>query len=191
MRHPITMSQGMTRSAVYIACIYWCDTLLQVQNPGDVEKYNDIILHETLRVAVCEALETNEGPPGLEWVYPHTLVYTFISPSLPREIKREVFLGFADYYISTAEALADRLDGQPMMVQLLTHWEVSPFWPLSLTGSIQHESRDLQFQEPGTETKGSQAVTDSQHIIYEYLHIYYINRFFFFFPRSLSSSNFL
>ena len=38
---------------------------LQVRNPGDIEKYNDIIVHETLRVAVCDALEHNQGPPDL------------------------------------------------------------------------------------------------------------------------------
>lgn len=29
----------------------------QERNPGDAKRYNDIILHETLRVAVCDMLE--------------------------------------------------------------------------------------------------------------------------------------
>lgn len=38
---------------------------IQQHNPGDVEHYNDIILHETLRVAVCDALESNQCPSDL------------------------------------------------------------------------------------------------------------------------------
>lgn len=66
------------------------------QNPGDVERYNEVIIHETLRVAVCEAVSKREGPPELQ------------------EVRREMFLGFTDYYVSTANELATRLDGQPM-----------------------------------------------------------------------------
>lgn len=33
--------------------------------PGDVENYNNIIYHETLRVAVCEVLERKRSPPEL------------------------------------------------------------------------------------------------------------------------------
>lgn len=69
----------------------------QVRNPGDIEKYNDIIVHETLRVAVCDALEQSQGPPDLT------------------EVKRQTFLGLADYYISTAMEMAGKLDGRPMM----------------------------------------------------------------------------
>ena len=38
---------------------------LQEHNPGESKNYNDIIRHETLRVAVCEALEHNQCPPEL------------------------------------------------------------------------------------------------------------------------------
>jgi ubiquitin-conjugating enzyme E2 Z len=69
-----------------------------VHNPGDIEKYNDIIIHETLRVAVCDALEDHQGPPDL------------------MEVKKETFLSLADYYISTAMEMIERLDGRPMMV---------------------------------------------------------------------------
>lgn len=41
-----------------------CDPF-QEHNPGEVEHYNDIIRHETLRVAVCDALENNKCPPDL------------------------------------------------------------------------------------------------------------------------------
>ena len=34
-----------------------------------------------------------------------------------RAVRREVFLGFADYYITRARELACRLDGQPMTVR--------------------------------------------------------------------------
>ena len=43
-----------------------CSLPCQPHNPGDVEKYNDIIVHETLRVAVCEALTSSEGPLELQ-----------------------------------------------------------------------------------------------------------------------------
>lgn len=33
-------------------CVYW-----QERQPGDIQRYNDIIRHETLRVAVCNVLE--------------------------------------------------------------------------------------------------------------------------------------
>ena len=33
--------------------------------PGDVENYNNVILHETLRVAVCDRLERNLASPEL------------------------------------------------------------------------------------------------------------------------------
>ena len=39
----------------------------QAHNPGDVEKDNDIIVHETLRVAVCDSLTGSQaGPPELQ-----------------------------------------------------------------------------------------------------------------------------
>ena len=38
-------------------------------------------------------------------------------PPLPhREVKKETFLSLADYYISTAMEMVERLDGRPMMV---------------------------------------------------------------------------
>ena len=33
--------------------------------PGDVENYNNLIYHETLRVAVCDPLERKSAPPEL------------------------------------------------------------------------------------------------------------------------------
>ena len=32
---------------------------------GDIQKYNDIIRHETIRVAVCDMLESKNLPPTL------------------------------------------------------------------------------------------------------------------------------
>ena len=40
-------------------------SLSQEHNHGDVERYNVIIKYETLRVAVCEELESNKCPPDL------------------------------------------------------------------------------------------------------------------------------
>ena len=45
--------------------MFLCILLLQERNHGDVERYNDIIRYETLRVAVCEALESNKCPSDL------------------------------------------------------------------------------------------------------------------------------
>ena len=46
---------------------------------------------------------------------------TFCDSVLPpallgRDVKREVFLGFADYYITTAKEIGTRLEGQLMTV---------------------------------------------------------------------------
>jgi len=41
----------------------------QERNPGDVQAYNNIITHETLRVAVCNSLEgQTKLPPKLLYV---------------------------------------------------------------------------------------------------------------------------
>ncbi|XP_064396848.1 ubiquitin-conjugating enzyme E2 Z-like [Halichondria panicea] len=66
-------------------------------NPGEVEHYNDIIRHETLRVAVCDALENNKCPPDLF------------------ELKKSTFVSLYECYMATATETASRLDGQPMM----------------------------------------------------------------------------
>lgn len=41
-------------------CMLWYDIMFihfQERNPGDAQRYNDVIRHETLRVAVCDMLE--------------------------------------------------------------------------------------------------------------------------------------
>ena len=48
-------------------------------------------------------------------------ILTFCDSVLPpallgRDVKREVFLGFADYYITTAKEIGTRLEGQLMTV---------------------------------------------------------------------------
>ena len=48
-----------------------------MRNHGDVEKYNDIIVHETLRVAVCDALEaSHDYHTDLQLVYSTSLFQT-------------------------------------------------------------------------------------------------------------------
>lgn len=37
----------------------------QEHNPGESERYNKVIVHETLRVAVCDAMEDNRCPEQL------------------------------------------------------------------------------------------------------------------------------
>ena len=59
------MSQALTKLVVPVV-LSDNASLLQAQNRGDSEKYNNIIAHETLRVAVCGALESSQGPPGLQ-----------------------------------------------------------------------------------------------------------------------------
>eukprot|EP00731_Ephydatia_muelleri_P032698 Em0024g242a len=67
------------------------------RRPGDVQHYNDIIVHETLRVAVCDSIEQEGYPTELSGV------------------KKEAFLGFFDYYQNTAVRLAAMLDDQAML----------------------------------------------------------------------------
>ncbi len=38
---------------------------MQEHNPGESDRYNKVIIHETLRVAVCDALERNQCPEQL------------------------------------------------------------------------------------------------------------------------------
>ncbi|GLV43759.1 Parkin Interacting Substrate [Carabus blaptoides fortunei] len=66
--------------------------------PGDVETYNNIIQHETLRVAVCGMLE-NE-------------CHLFMPGSL-REIIEKNFLAFYDQYVTIAQSKL-HLDGRSM-----------------------------------------------------------------------------
>lgn len=90
----------------------------QVRNHGDVEKYNDIIVHETLRVAVCDALEARHDY--------HTDL---------QEVKRQTFLSLYSYYSTTASEMAGRLDGRPMM---------DPFNFNKGTFNFKHISKRLQ-----------------------------------------------
>lgn len=66
--------------------------------PGDVEAYNQIIQHETLRAAVCGMLE-NEC--------------RLCMPSSLREVIEKNFLAFYDQYLSNAQARIS-LDGRTM-----------------------------------------------------------------------------
>lgn len=92
-----------------------------MRNHGDVEKYNDIIVHETLRVAVCDALEArHDYHTDLQLVYSINSTSLFQTQSLYcREVKRQTFLSLYSYYSTTASEMAGRLDGRPMMVTLL------------------------------------------------------------------------
>ncbi|XP_038077835.1 ubiquitin-conjugating enzyme E2 Z-like isoform X1 [Patiria miniata] len=57
----------------------------QERQPGDCERYNDCIRHETIRVAVCDMLESE-------------------NPSMPktlREVMKKSFPEFYEYYMST------------------------------------------------------------------------------------------
>ncbi|KAK9887619.1 hypothetical protein WA026_023578 [Henosepilachna vigintioctopunctata] len=64
--------------------------------PGDVERYNEILRHETLRVAVCGMLE-NEC---------HLII-----PEQLKEIMETTFLQFYDLYMETSKNKID-LDGK-------------------------------------------------------------------------------
>ena len=61
--------------------------LLKERNPGDVKAYNLIILHETLRVSVCENLENEH-----------------FEPKVIREAMMSSFLEYYPYYLETCAA---------------------------------------------------------------------------------------
>lgn len=63
-------------------------------NKGAAETYNDIIAYQTLRVAVCDAVENNQCPPML------------LKP------KKKLFRECSAFYITRATQLSERLDGQ-------------------------------------------------------------------------------
>lgn len=68
------------------------------RNPGDVDKYNDIIQHETLRVAVVGMLDND------------------YSVSVPESLRHAMEIGFLQYY-EFYEAIAQsksHLNGKPM-----------------------------------------------------------------------------
>ncbi|XP_066996915.1 ubiquitin-conjugating enzyme E2 Z [Anabrus simplex] len=68
------------------------------RNPGDMARYNEIIQHETLRVAVCGMLENDT---------------CLTVPDALREVMEKTFLEFYDYYESTAKKKL-QLHGQHM-----------------------------------------------------------------------------
>ena len=74
---------------------------------GDVERYNDKILHETLRVAVCEVLEdTIEGRP---------ISSNGVTPAFAH-VRKAFFHMNAERYLSECRRMAERKDvkdGQP------------------------------------------------------------------------------
>ena len=68
-REPVPQ-RARLRDREYAECQLWCKKIgmktcvdtrrlswLQERNSGDTKRYNEIILHETLRVAVCDMLE--------------------------------------------------------------------------------------------------------------------------------------
>ncbi|XP_785296.3 ubiquitin-conjugating enzyme E2 Z [Strongylocentrotus purpuratus] len=69
----------------------------QERHPGDCQRYNDCIRHETVRVAVCDMIE-----------HPSKHI-----PAELQQVNRTSFPDFYDYYITTVQ---DRmhLTGQPM-----------------------------------------------------------------------------
>ncbi|GAB6032040.1 ubiquitin-conjugating enzyme E2 Ze [Chamberlinius hualienensis] len=69
-------------------------------NRGDSERYNDIIIHETLRVAVCDMLEGR----GYN---------TFKFPTAFNDVMEKAFMEYYDYYETTAKNKTN-LDGQLM-----------------------------------------------------------------------------
>ncbi|KAJ4450335.1 hypothetical protein ANN_01755 [Periplaneta americana] len=71
--------------------------------PGDIGRYNDIIQHETLRVAVCGMLE-NETCLAV--------------PDALREVMEKTFLEFYDYYESTVRKKL-HLHGQHMQFMVM------------------------------------------------------------------------
>ena len=73
MRTHTTMNPDTNMSVSHFFSFSWClypclsfslsyPSSDQERNLGEVEKYNDIIAHETLRVAVCDAMENNKCP---------------------------------------------------------------------------------------------------------------------------------
>lgn len=82
-------------------CFYNFFFFLQERYPGDVERYNDIIRDETIRVAVCGMVE-NE-------------CYLHIPKPLV-EMMQKSFLEFFDYYEATCKKKMN-LDGQIMKVK--------------------------------------------------------------------------
>jgi ubiquitin-conjugating enzyme E2 Z len=77
----------------------------QERCPGDIGRYNDIIQHETLRVAVCGMLE-NETCLAI--------------PEALSEVMGKTFLEFYDYYESTVRKKL-HLHGQHMQVTSFFH----------------------------------------------------------------------
>lgn len=73
---------------------------LKEKLPGDAEKYNDIIQHETIRVAVCGMIENDSG---------------LTIPPMLVTIMQKTFLEYYDLYESVAQKNID-LTGQPMQV---------------------------------------------------------------------------
>lgn len=66
--------------------------------PGDVARYNDIIQHETIRVAVCGMVENDSG---------------LTIPSSLHNIMQKTFLEYYDFYETVAQKNI-HLHGQPM-----------------------------------------------------------------------------
>ena len=75
-------------------------TAIQEKLPGDVERYNEIIQHETIRVAVCGMIENDSG---------------LNIPLALKNIMEKTFLQYYDYYESVAmKKMA--MTGLPMQV---------------------------------------------------------------------------
>jgi ubiquitin-conjugating enzyme E2 Z len=72
----------------------------QERCPGDIGRYNDIIQHETLRVAVCGMLENETS---------------LTIPEALSEVMDKTFLEFYDYYESSVRKKL-HLHGQHMQV---------------------------------------------------------------------------
>ena len=93
--------------------------VLQERREGAVQAYNDIIRHETLRVAVCEVMEQERS-------LPKQLRFTPFSSSLRhrrertnhffRKIAQKQFLQFYPDYVATCEENR-KLDGTTMTVR--------------------------------------------------------------------------
>nr|CAD7419363.1 unnamed protein product [Timema cristinae] len=71
----------------------------QERCPGDIARYNDIIQHETIRVAVCGMLDNDT----------HLNI-----PEALQEVMEKTFLEFYDYYEATANKKL-HLHGQHML----------------------------------------------------------------------------
>ena len=70
--------------------------------PGDSKTYNQIIQHETIRVAVCEQLEEQ-----------------FKGPEQLLQAMRSSFHDFYDHYVSVCEKHMD-MDGERMIVSFIS-----------------------------------------------------------------------